>query len=66
MFSLVIQKMFCTKEDRPCAFPFTYKGKTYNDCTQDDHHTPWCSVFNKADGEMKKWGECVKRTTCSM
>jgi len=60
----VVQKMFCTKEDRPCAFPFTYKGKTYNDCTQEGHHTPWCSVFNKADGEMKKWGECVKRTTC--
>jgi len=42
-----------TAKGAPCAFPFTYKGKSYNKCTTDGHHRMWCrSAGNKL------WGHC--------
>jgi len=38
-----------------CHFPFTFKGKTYHNCTEVDHNQPWCSMHSEYNG---KWGNC--------
>ncbi|XP_078689228.1 uncharacterized protein LOC144920752 [Branchiostoma floridae x Branchiostoma belcheri] len=38
-----------------CHFPFTYKGKTYSSCTNDNHDAPWCSFTAYYQG---KWKNC--------
>ena len=40
----------------PCAFPFTYQGRTYNACTGDNHSQLWCSTDATYAGG---WGNCV-------
>ena len=42
-------------------FPFTYKGKTYNECTRDGdaYKIEWCATTSSYDRD-KKWGHCVK------
>ena len=55
-----------TKTDQECDFPFTYKGKTYENCTTDalDDKTnadkAWCATETDEDGVMLegKHGEC--------
>ena len=55
-----------TKTDQECDFPFTYKGKTYENCTTDalDETTnadkAWCATETDEDGVMLegKHGEC--------
>ncbi|PFX25534.1 G-protein coupled receptor GRL101 [Stylophora pistillata] len=43
-----------------CVFPFTYKGKVYNKCTEEDDTTglAWCSVTSDY-GRDRKRGHCV-------
>jgi len=43
-----------------CAFPFNYKGKTYNACTKDHHPKYWCSTKTNSAGEFisEEWAEC--------
>ncbi|XP_067045213.1 G-protein coupled receptor GRL101-like isoform X2 [Acropora muricata] len=44
-----------------CVFPFTYKGKLFNDCAkQDDAHPSnlWCSVTPNFDRDEKR-GFCI-------
>ena len=37
-----------------CAFPFTYKGIVYNDCTTKDAKSPWCAYdSNYQNGRWK-------------
>merc|ERR1719387_818068 len=36
-----------------CAFPFTYGGTEYEQCTSKDHHEPWCMTTTPG-----KWGNC--------
>merc|ERR1719352_490420 len=47
----------------PCAFPFVYKGVTYDSCTSEDHWMPWCPT-QVADGQVVvgsgNWGNCAK------
>ena len=43
-----------------CVFPFTYKGKTYYECTTENHparkkNTPWCSMTKEYKGF---WMDC--------
>jgi len=38
-----------------CKFPFTYKGNTYNECTEVGHEQPWCSIDSTYRG---RWGNC--------
>ncbi|XP_078348187.1 uncharacterized protein LOC144633234 isoform X3 [Oculina patagonica] len=45
-----------SKDGRCCAFPFTYKGKTYTSCTTYKHGRPWCSLDRNYNG---KWANCV-------
>ena len=55
-----------TKTDQECDFPFTYKGKTYENCTTDalDDKTKadkaWCATETDEDGVMLegKHDEC--------
>ena len=43
-----------------CVFPFTYKGKVYNKCTEDDEELglAWCSVTSDYERDRKR-GHCV-------
>ena len=45
---------------KKCAFPFTYKGNTYEKCTEIDHDKFWCSTEVDHNGlHVKgKWGNC--------
>lgn len=38
-----------------CAFPFVYRGVTYNKCTNTRHTALWCSTTPTYSG---KWGNC--------
>lgn len=40
----------------PCHFPFTYDGKTYNECTSHDEAGPWCATQSEYDSY--NWGYC--------
>ena len=40
-----------------CSMPFTYKGVTYNSCTDADHHRLWCSLDRQYKG---RWENCCK------
>ncbi len=52
------------KDVKPCIFPFTYEGVTYNNCTvaNDPDNMPWCSTKVDEDGNHVKagryWGHC--------
>jgi len=46
-----------------CKFPFSYKGKVYNQCSTADHTQPWCAtaVNSKGvyvDGQWENCGSC--------
>ena len=47
---------------KPCAFPFTYKGNTYEKCTEIEHDQFWCSTEVDDNGVhvSGKWGNCGK------
>ena len=55
-----------TKTDQECDFPFTYKGKTYENCTTDALNSDetnlnaWCATETDEEGVMVegKYGEC--------
>ncbi len=52
------------KKVKPCIFPFTYEGVTYNNCTivNDPDDKPWCSTNLDEDGNHvvsgRYWGHC--------
>jgi hypothetical protein len=47
-----------------CHFPFKYKGKTYDSCTDAgwSKGVEWCYVKTKSGGLSSKWGECPNST----
>lgn len=50
------------KEDKkvktgPCIFPFTYKGKEYNECFPGKHGE-WCATEVDESGKMRKYAFC--------
>ncbi|XP_035668265.1 uncharacterized protein LOC118410597 isoform X3 [Branchiostoma floridae] len=45
-----------TANGAKCALPFTYYGRTYNNCTTFRAKQPWCSTTEKYSGQ---WGLCV-------
>ena len=52
--------------NRPCIFPFRFKGKSYNTCTLKDaeytNNKAWCSTqvdkFENHISGQGKWGNC--------
>ena len=42
-----------------CAFPFTYKGVSYDECITLDHDDRWCSTTSVYNGT---WGNCAGET----
>ena len=46
-----------TTSGQCCIIPFTYKGVTYNSCTDADHHRLWCSLDRQYKG---RWENCCK------
>ena len=46
-----------TESGSECAFPFTYNGVEYNDCTTADHDQEWCyTVAGAVSGSA--WSNC--------
>ena len=44
--------------DKPCIFPFKYRGKTYNECTTEGWgNIYWCGTVPTAQGNAG-WGLC--------
>ena len=58
-----------TKNPKRCIFPFSFKGKTYVQCTADHsgNGAEWCATQVDANGEVinKQWGDCdTKSLSC--
>ena len=49
-------------ENKPCIFPFKYKGKFYASCTKADttNGKAWCATEVDDSGTVidQKWGDC--------
>lgn len=49
-----------TTKGECCAFPFTYQGETYYECTTKDFNgKQWCSL-NEDFEKHRRWGHCGK------
>jgi hypothetical protein len=50
------------KESKRCVFPFSFKGKSYVDCTKDhsSNGAEWCATEVNKNGEVVfgQWGDC--------
>ncbi|XP_040580268.1 uncharacterized protein [Lepeophtheirus salmonis] len=48
-----------TTNGQQCRFPFVYRGKTYNKCTNVDYQgVYWCATSLQANNEMGNYGIC--------
>ena len=46
------------ESDKPCVFPFQYKGKEFNECTTEGYGSQfWCGTTYSV-GEWTGWGLC--------
>lgn len=43
--------------NKPCYFPFKYKGEWYSECTMMNYNKAWCSTTANYDQD-KQWGIC--------
>ena len=48
------------KSNKPCVFPFDYKGHTHFDCITVEHDQLWCSTEVDSNGGHVdgNWGNC--------
>ena len=50
------------KKSKRCVFPFSFKGKSYVDCTKDhsSNGVEWCATEVNKNGEVEngQWGDC--------
>ncbi|XP_043858247.1 cation-independent mannose-6-phosphate receptor isoform X1 [Dromiciops gliroides] len=46
-----------TEQGDPCVFPFTYNGKSYDECIREDKQKPWCATTENYARDQK-WGYC--------
>ena len=52
-----------TTENKPCSFPFKYKGRMYDSCITIDSTEPWCSL--KTDIHRNHIEDTNNRGTCT-
>ena len=45
----------------PCVFPFNYRGREFEACTNKDHTQYWCSTRVDTNGNYidGQWGDCA-------
>ena len=52
----------CTVNDDkgPCIFPFSYQGRTFENCTYYDDigQDPWCALVPLLENDENEWGYC--------
>lgn len=48
-----ILSKYSKKDTSGCVFPFTFKGKTYNECIKGQEPYPWCSYHKEFQGVWK-------------
>jgi len=48
---------------KQCVFPFTYKGTTYDKCTNFEWDGFWCSTETSSNGDYVEgqWGQCITK-----
>ncbi|KAG8140247.1 hypothetical protein E2320_003033 [Naja naja] len=60
LFSTLLQSLFASVPP-PCVFPFIYRGKSYNSCTEDaSENRPWCATIANYD-QYKTWKYCATK-----
>ena len=47
-----------TGQQRPCVFPFKYKGNLFYECITSERVNPWCATTFDYDAD-KEWGYCA-------
>ncbi|XP_031567066.1 CUB and peptidase domain-containing protein 2-like [Actinia tenebrosa] len=47
-----------TEDHKCCVFPFTYKGKQYDQCITSTFSGLWCATTSNYDNDGQ-WGKCV-------
>ena len=52
-----------TEVGQACIFPFTYKGITYNSCTDVEEDRPWCATGTDYEGNLD-FGFCESVFEC--
>ena len=59
-YLLVCKTQGGTRTDKPCQFPFIFKGKTYTTCTNVEEDFYWCSTETNDNREHQsgEWGKC--------
>ncbi|XP_065487218.1 cation-independent mannose-6-phosphate receptor [Caloenas nicobarica] len=50
-----------TEKGELCVFPFTYKGKSYEECITEEKNRLWCATTENYQGDGK-WGFCSNAT----
>eukprot|EP00058_Branchiostoma_floridae_P006976 XP_002592464.1 hypothetical protein BRAFLDRAFT_68950 [Branchiostoma floridae] len=53
------------KQERICTFPFTYKGKEYNQCVTSESDRPWCAWDAVADEERTTFCDQNDKFVCT-
>ncbi|XP_066977680.1 uncharacterized protein [Macrobrachium rosenbergii] len=48
-----------TTRGKKCIFPFWYAGRWYSNCTNTDHHKPWCAIAVNAKGGVISADYCI-------
>ena len=43
---------------QPCLFPFSYKDRTFNECTLFEWGDKWCAIKVYDNGTVKHWKYC--------
>ncbi|XP_038598480.1 LOW QUALITY PROTEIN: cation-independent mannose-6-phosphate receptor [Tachyglossus aculeatus] len=51
-----------TEDGDTCVFPFTYNGKSYEECTAEGRTKAWCATTPNYDRDHK-WGFCRPSTS---
>lgn len=61
MQHIILSPVCSAIDNKPCIFPLTYNGKTYNECISKTpagaNTRAWCAT-EVSDGKYKTWNYC--------